>query len=88
MKNKKGVFLFILIFTLFISCNSRQKQEKQADIRLKQIEQLIKKELFNTAKIEIDSFHLLFPRLVNKRRIAAALEDTINRRESSRTLAY
>jgi hypothetical protein len=87
MKNKKGIF-FILIFTFFISCDSRQKQERLANIRLKQIEQLINKDLLNTAKIEIDSFHLLFPRLVNKRRIAAALEDTIDRRESSRTLAY
>jgi len=88
MKNKKGVFFFILIFTFLISCNSRQKLEKQADIRLKQIEQLISKNSLNSAKIQIDSFHLLFPRLVNKRRIAAAFEDTIVRRESSRTLAY
>ena len=88
MKNKKGVFFFILIFTFLIYCNSRKKLEKQADIRLKQIEQLISKNSLNSAKIQIDSFHLLFPRLVNKRRIAAAFEDTIVRRESSRTLAY
>ena len=88
MKNIKGVFFFMLIFTLLISCDSRQNQEKQADIRLKHIEQLIDRNLLNAAKIEIDSIHLLYPRLVNKRRIAAALEDTIVRRESSRTLAY
>jgi len=88
MKNIKRVFFFMLIFTLFISCNSRKKLEKQADIRLKHIEQLISKNSLNAAKIEIDSFHLLFPRLVNKRRIAVAFEDTILRRESSRTLAY
>jgi hypothetical protein len=88
MKNIKGVFFFMLIFTFLISCNSREKQEKQADIRLKHIEQLIDRNLLNAAKIEIDSIHLLYPRLVNKRRIAAALQDTIVRRESSRTLAY
>jgi hypothetical protein len=88
MKNIKGVFFFMLIFTLLISCDSRQKQEKQADIRLKHIEQLIEQNSLNAAKIEIDSIHLLYPRLVNKRRIAAALQDTIVRRESSRTLAY
>jgi len=88
MKDIKRIFFFILIFTLFISCNSRKKLEKQADIRLKQIEQLISKNALNAAKIEIDSFHLLFPRLVSKRRVAAAFEDTILRRESSRTLAY
>jgi len=88
MKNIKRIFYFILIFTLFISCNSRKKLEKQADIRLKHIEQLINKNSLNAAKIEIDSFHLLFPRLVSKRRVAAAFEDTILRRESSRSLAY
>ena len=88
MKDIKRVFFFILIFTLFISCDSRKKLEKQADIRLKQIEQLISKNSLNAAKIEIDSFHLLFPRLVSKRRVAAAFEDTILRRESSRSLAY
>jgi len=88
MKNIKRVFYFILIFTLFISCNSRKELEKQADIRLKHIEQLISKNSLNAAKIEIDSFHLLYPRLVSKRRIAAAYQDTILRRESSRSLAY
>jgi hypothetical protein len=88
MKSIKGLFFFILIFTFLTSCNSRQKQEKEADIRLKHIEQLIDKDLLNAAKIEIDSIHSLYPRLVNKRRIAAALSDTIVRRESSRSLAY
>ena len=88
MRNLKRIFLFILTLILFISCDSRKKQEKQADIRLKQIEQLIGENSFNAAKIEIDSLHFLFPRLVNKRRIAAAFGDTIVRRESSRSLAY
>jgi hypothetical protein len=88
MKSIKGLFFFILIFTLLISCDSRKKQEKEADLRLKRIEQLIDKDLLNAAKIEIDSIHSLYPRLVNKRRIAAAFADTIVRRESSRTLAY
>jgi len=88
MKNIRGVFFVLLAFALLISCNSREKQERLADIRLKNIEQLISNNSLNAAKIQIDSIHLLFPRLVNKRRIAAALEDTIVRRESSRTLAY
>ncbi|MDD4970194.1 MAG: hypothetical protein PHT07_12285 [Paludibacter sp.] len=88
MKNIKGVFFILLTFSLLISCDSRQKQEKLADARLKVIEKLISQNSLNAAKIQIDSIHFLFPRLVNKRRIAAALEDTIVRRESSRTLAY
>lgn len=88
MKNLKGTFFFTLVIVLLMSCNSREKQEKEADTRLKHIEQLIDRNALNAAKIEIDSIHSLYPRLVNKRRIAAALADTITRRESARTLAY
>ena len=49
---------------------------------------MINNNAFNTAKIEIDSLHQLYPRLVAKRKIAAAFSDTIIRRESARTLAY
>jgi hypothetical protein len=87
MKRKvfSGVFVLMLFFC---SCSSREAQEKDADKRLIHIEQLIATNALNAAKIEIDSIHSLYPRLVNKRKIAAALEDTISRRESARTLAY
>jgi len=88
MQRKLPIFLIIIALSLFISCNSRRSEEKKADERLKHIEQLINENSLNAAKIEIDSIHLLFPRLVDKRRVAQALEDTIVRRESSRTLAY
>jgi hypothetical protein len=79
--------LFLLVLALS-ACNSREAQEKDADKRLKHIEQLIAQNALNAAKIEIDSIHSLYPRLVNKRRIAAALQDTVIRRESYRTLIY
>ena len=85
---KKIVPLFFVILIFLSSCNKREAQEKDADKRLKHIEQLIVENAFNAAKIEIDSIHSLYPRLVSKRKIAAAFEDTITRRESSRTLAY
>jgi len=91
LKAKKKILILISILTVlfvFNSCDSRKAQEKQADERLKHIEQLINENSLNAAKIEIDSIHLLFPRLVEKRKIAAAFEDTIVRRESSRSLAY
>jgi len=88
MQRKIPVILIFVTLALFISCNSRRSEEKKADERLKHIEQLINENALNAAKIEIDSIHLLFPRLVDKRREAQALEDTIVRRESSRTLAY
>lgn len=81
-------FFVVILFVIASSCNVRDDQEKDADKRLKHIEQLIAENAYNAAKIEIDSIHSLYPRLVNKRRIAAAFQDTIARRESSRTLAY
>ncbi|MDR3651665.1 MAG: hypothetical protein P4L34_01685 [Paludibacter sp.] len=86
-KINRDVF-FLLSLIILISCDSREKLEKQADIRLKHIELLIKNNSLNAAQIEIDSINLLFPRLVNKRRIAAAFQDTILRRESARNLNY
>lgn len=88
MKNKYRFFILYLMTILFVACNSRKANEKKADILLQHIEQLINENALNAAKIEIDSLHLLFPRLVDKRRIAAAFADTIVRRESARTLAY
>jgi hypothetical protein len=87
----KGIIrnsILLLVLVLLVSCDSRRKQEKLADERLKRIETLINQNSLNAAKIQIDSIHILFPRLVDKRRIAAALADTIARRESTRNLAY
>jgi len=78
------LFAFIVLF----SCNPRKAQEETADKRLIQIQMLIDKGSYNAAKLEIDSIHSFFPMLVEKRRIAAALEDTIIRRESARSLDY
>lgn len=83
----KKIFPILLILVL-CACNSREAQEKDADKRLKHIEQLIAENALNAAKIEIDSIHSLYPRLVNKRRIAATYEDTVIRRESYRTFLY
>lgn len=85
---KRHLPIIFILFVLFISCNSREAQEKQADERLKHINLLITQNALNAAKIEIDSIHLLYPRLVEKRRIAQAFEDTIVCKESARTLAY
>jgi hypothetical protein len=77
-----------MILCSIYSCDSRKIQEENADKRIKHIQKLIENNDFNAAKLKIDSIHLLFPLLVEKRRIAAALQDTIIRRESSRSLAY
>ena len=85
----KRTFIYLAISIILLSsCDKKKAQEKDADLRLKRIETLIADNSYNAAKIAIDSIHELYPRLVNKRRIAGALEDTIERRESARTLAY
>lgn len=78
----------IFIFLLLVSCNSSKKEELEANEQIKIIENLIEKNALNDAKIKIDSFHILFRKLVDKRRIASALEDTIIRRECARNLLY
>jgi len=88
MKNKFFLIIISTLIFLCVSCNSRKADEKKADLLLNHIEKLINDNSFNVAKIEIDSLHLLFPRLVEKRKLAAAFSDTIVRRESARTFAY
>lgn len=86
---KRNIFFQLIIFSfIFVSCNSREQEEKEADKRLTSIKELIQSNKLNEAKMEIDSIHTLFPRLVNKRKIAVALNDTIILRESYRTLKY
>ena len=88
MISKSYIILIVSLSFLLLSCNSRKAEEKRAEQRLSHIVKLINENALNAAKIQIDSVHLLFPRLVSKRKIAAAYSDTIVRRESARTLAY
>lgn len=97
--NSKNFFLFpmqtklsfiaLLLCVVFLnSCNSRAKEEKNADEKLKNIEQLIVGNQFDAALLQIDTINILYPRLVAKRKIAAALKDTIIRRQSADVLKY
>lgn len=82
-------FILLLILTFAtVSCNSRKQEEKQADNRIKNIRSLITANKLNEAKSEIDSIHSLFPRLVDKRKMAVALKDSIILRESYRTINF
>ena len=81
------IYLFIISFGL-LSCNNRRLEEKDAENRLLKIEQFINEDAFHSAKSEIDSVHILYPRMVEKRRRAQAFMDTIVRRESARTIIY
>jgi len=82
------IYLSVIILLIFASCDARKAKLEKADALISHIEMLIEKEQYNLAKTEIDSLHKTYPMLVEKRRMAVALEDTITRRESSRTLIY
>jgi len=85
----KKIALLIFTSTLILAaCNSREQDERQADLRLQKVQALIAENKLNEAKSEIDSIHFLFQRLVSKRKMAVALQDTIILRESYRTESY
>lgn len=86
--HKFSYLLLVLVILSFASCNSQAKKEHQADEMLQQIEQLIGNKQYTEAKQEIDSLHKTYPLLVAKRKIAAALKDTIARRESAEILEF
>ncbi|MFZ4581744.1 MAG: hypothetical protein ACOYM7_03745 [Paludibacter sp.] len=86
---KRTIFFHLIVISvILIACNSKDNDENEADIRLNTIKELINDNKLNEAKTNIDSIHILFPRLVEKRKMAVALNDTIILRESYRTLKY
>lgn len=87
MKTYIYAILFIVL-ALFIGSCSSEKKAKQAETDIAVIEDLINKNFYNLAKIKTDSFHLNYRMMVDKRRLVAALEDTITLRESHRTIQY
>jgi len=82
----------IVVFTSFLmltSCANKQEvQKKEAEARLNSISNLIQNNTYNAAKIQIDSIHLLYPHLIKIREKAQEFQDTITRRESTRSLMY
>jgi hypothetical protein len=87
----KKIFNLMLLLSLVVgvaSCHSKTDTSLQANQKLDHIEDLIAHNSFNAAKIEIDSIHISYPKLIGVRRKAAALADTITRRESMRTLIF
>ncbi len=87
MKNINS-FAFILFIALFVSSCGPSKEEKAADARLAAIQSLIDDQQYDAAGQQIDSVHLLYPKLIEKRKLAAALSDTLLHRQSVGNLAY
>ncbi len=84
----KSVSILFLCVILFSACNSKAREQKKADEQLQKIENLIQINDYAAAKLLIDSIHIRFPRMVDKRRMAVALKDTMIRRESAKFLNF
>ncbi|MDR1585522.1 MAG: hypothetical protein LBS07_05050, partial [Prevotellaceae bacterium] len=83
----KSLVFILFPISLLVSCGG-DSSTKDVENRLLKIEGLIEENAYSLAKLEIDSIHALYPRLVDKRRKAQTFMDTIVRRESARTIAY
>lgn len=81
------IILFVIVTLSNTGCSS-DKKEKQADTEIAAIEQLINNNFYNLARIKIDSFHINYRMMVDKRRLVSSLQDTITLRESYRTIQY
>lgn len=88
MKKIQLSLLTLFIVFLVVSCSKNRNEIEDADKRLALIKSLIADNKLNEAKVQIDSLHLLFPKLVDKRKVAVALKDTIILRESYKMLDY
>lgn len=85
--NKNATILFTFISLFFVSCGP-STEEKRADYFLTKAQLYIDENKFDVAQQQLDSVHLLFPKLIDKRKTASALEDTLARRQSNRSLEY
>ena len=79
-------FLFLICSLALISCGNSRKQDAQR--RLDKAQCLIDSMHLQQARLELDSIHLLYPKQVDMRRQAKALNDSITYIEAQRTLAY
>ncbi len=87
MKINFQIIIIFIIITFSYACSSTKK-EKPVETEIAEIEQLINNNFYNLARIKIDSFHVKYRNLVDKRRLVTALQDTITLRESYRTIQY
>ncbi len=82
----KKIILLVIATTALCACT--KSDAELAMERVNQARILVINGQLNSAKIELDSVHILFPREVPARRIAKHLSDSITYIEAQRTLAY
>ena len=84
----RKTIIFALAIVVLTSCNTKQKEKRQAQLRVEAARELAERGNMNAAKLQLDSVHLLFPRQVEARRSAKALMDSIVYVEAQRNLQY
>lgn len=79
--------LFLLsVLTLVISCGPTDSEK--ATVLVGNARSLVEENRLNAAKTTLDSVHSLYPKCVAERRMAKALQDSIDVIEARRTLAF
>ena len=83
----KAKYLFTFLFcSLLVSCGPSDTECAQT--LLDEARLLVDNGQWRQARIVLDSLHATYPREVEQRRIAKAMEDNITYMEAERTLAY
>ena len=85
---KKILFSLSILVLCLVGCDGKQKQIRHAQLLVEQAQQMVDDDNLNGAKIKLDSVHLCYPRLVEQRRAAKALMDSIIYIEAQRSYAY
>ena len=83
---KKICFLFIITITLLASC--KKDDTTRAKEYLQRAQTALLNGNYNVAKLNLDSIHLLFPRLVPMRQAADTLMYRVELAESKRNLVF
>ncbi len=86
---RKILNCLIVATIVALSCQcGKDASRQQADNMLSDIRTLIDQRRLNLAKIEIDSLHRLYPKLIEQRKEAQRLQDTITLLEAERTQVF
>lgn len=83
---KKAFVFFVVVMALLASC--KKDDTTRAKEYLKKAEQLLAKGDYNAAKLNLDSIHRLFPRLIPVRQAADTVMYRVELAESKRNLVY
>jgi hypothetical protein len=83
---KKFVFISLILVTFLASC--KKDDTVRAKEYLKKAEQMLAQGNYNSAKLSLDSIHLLFPRLIPMRQAADTLMYKVELAEAKRNLTF